>query len=190
MPKLSVYVPDELWARVKHDAAGSAKPKNSQLVQTALERMVSEREAQTAGLRAGAVLDEARLATVVERLRDQAHQEFEEGYEAGLELAEQVEFYDLRVVVNAGGLGEGLEYLYDLGTDDPGGGWAEKYGGAFADPNQVIDWSSPSEPFCAGAQQAIDDVWQALRANAWGTAPPDGGPAGGGDSNEGGESAE
>jgi hypothetical protein len=164
-----VYVPDELWERVRETRG---KTNNSQLIQRALEQMANEQQAQRAAFAAGAIRDDARVSAVVARLREHARTEFEEGYSAGLELAEAIEFLDLRVVVNAGGLeAGGLEYLYHGGDEsDPGHAWAHRYGGAFADIDVVEDWTAPNEPWRAGAEQAINDVWQALRANSWGTA--------------------
>jgi predicted transcriptional regulator len=173
MPKLSVYVPDELWARVKDTASGE-KVKNSQLVQDALEQMVNDREAERASLRLGAALDQDRLAAVVRRLRAGARAEFEEGYEGGLDLAQSLDFDDLRTIVKSGGLGgEGIDYLHEFGSADAPGAWARRYGVVFGYPGDE-DWGTPGEAWAAGAEQAIADVWQALRASSWGTAPPEG----------------
>ena len=182
MPKLSVYVPDDLWEQAKHAAPGSkSKPNNSQIVQRALEQMLSERQALRSAFSAGAVRDEARLTGIVRRLRDAANQEYEQGYSAGLELGEVIDFWDLRVLMNAGGLSDfdGIAYVSRFtieAEDEPVAEWWRKYDGAFSDADDdadddasIPDWTSPNEPFRAGASQAIEDVWQALRANSWGT---------------------
>jgi hypothetical protein len=170
MPKLSVYVPDELWERVKETASGE-KPKNSQLVQMALEQMVNDREAERASYFLNALLDQDRLSAVVEKLRAGARAEFEEGYEGGLHLAEALDFADLRAIVNAGGLGgDGIEYLYEFSDDDAPGAWGRRYGAVFGYAGDE-DWDTPGEAWRAGAEKAIADVWQALRASSWGTEP-------------------
>jgi hypothetical protein len=176
MPKLSVYVADELWQEAKQAAPSpQGKPNNSQVVQRALEQMVRERQAQQAAFSAGAVRDEARLTAAVARLRDEARQEYEAGYAAGLELVEMCQFFDLRVIKNVGGLdtAQALDYIGVAGEDEPLVKWLERYGGAFEGPEQSGHLESANEPFRAGAAQAVEDAWQALRANAWGTAVAD-----------------
>ena len=89
MPKLSVYVPDELWEQAKRSGRDpKQKSNNSHVVQRALEQMVTDQQAKRSAFAAGAVIDEARFAQVVAGLRDEATQEYERGYSAGLELVE------------------------------------------------------------------------------------------------------
>jgi hypothetical protein len=179
MPKLSVYVTDELWQRAKTvPRPGGDKPNNSQVVQWALEQLVKEQETRRAALSSSAAPDTARLASVVERLRAEAKAEYEQGYSAGLELAEGLGFDDLRVVMNAGGLdnADGREWLAQFtphADEHPGGAWWSKYGEKFGSPEwedepSVPDFYWPSEAFCTGATEALQDVWEALRTSAWG----------------------
>lgn len=178
MPKLSVYVTDELWEKAKTVSAAGGKPNNSQVVQRALEQLLSDAEARRSAFASGAVRDTARIAAIVEQLRDEARQEFERGYAAGLELVEALGFDDLRVTMNAGGLQDdgGLTYvaLFSDYEEHPVGEWWRRHGRAFSHrTDDKPDFDGPSEPFCAGAAEALDNVWQGLRANAWGTATDD-----------------
>lgn len=171
MPKLSVYVADELWERAKRSGQDpKQKPNNSQVVQRALEQMVAEQQAKRSAVAAGAVLDEARFAQVVAGLRDAATQEYSRGYAAGLELAEALGLEGMQAVANAGGLNDGgIEFisLYEVG-DPVEKWWAEHGADIWHDPNH---WDLGSDPFAEGAEQAVADVWQALRGDAWGTRP-------------------
>jgi hypothetical protein len=180
MPKLSVYVTDELWQRAKAvSRPGRAKQNNSQVVQWALEQLVNEQETRRASFASAAAPDSARLAQVIERLLTEAKAEYESGYSAGLELAEGLGFDDLRIVMNAGGLdaAEAREWLAQFTPDadaHPGGAWWRKYGEKFGYPEwedepAAPDFYWPSEAFCVGATKALQAVWEALRTSAWGT---------------------
>lgn len=84
--KLSVSVPDELWARACA-AAQSSSP--SEVVQAGLRRFVALedpshwRPDSEAGLQAGAIAD---------GLREEAEAHFRKGYETGLALAEEADW--------------------------------------------------------------------------------------------------
>jgi len=169
MPKLSVYVPDELWDQAKQSVpAAKGKANNSQIVQRALELMLNEQQAKRAAFAAGAVRDEALLAQVVATLLDEARADYSNGYSAGLDLAKRLGFDGVKTVINAGGLNDGGYHFVSVFEDDDAvGEWWTEHGAAFW-PHED-DWASGSEAFCDGAAQAIDDVWNALRQNVWGT---------------------
>jgi hypothetical protein len=122
---------------------------------------------------------------VVARLQAEAKSEYEKGYSAGLDLAEALGFDDLRITMNAGGLDDedGLAWLAQFTPDrdeHPAGGWWHKYGEKFGDREPedepaVPDFYWPSQAFCAGASQALQDVWQTLRRSRWGTDASQGG---------------
>jgi predicted transcriptional regulator len=176
MPKLSVYVSDELWERAKRSGQDSKRKRNnSQVVQRALEQMVAEQQAKRSAVAAGAALDEARFAEVVAGLRDEATREYGRGYAAGLELAEALGLEGMQAVSNAGGLNlGGIEFISLYETEVPGdpvGKWWAAHGAdMWRDPDR---WDLRSDPFADGAEQAVADVWQALRKDAWGTRPAD-----------------
>ena len=169
MPKLSVYVADDLWASAKK--ASSGKANNSQVVQQALANMVKEQQLQRSAFDAGAVRDDARVARLVQGLRDEFRAEYSAGYAAGLDLVEAMSYFDLQLVINEGGMTDedACMYIAYSDPDDAVGKWWDANGGKFAVEKNA---ASQSEPFCAGVAQAVEDVWQSLRANAWGTADP------------------
>jgi hypothetical protein len=172
MPKLSVYVSDDLWERAKHAApTGTRKLNNSQVVQAALEQMATEVEFRRTSIAAGASRDDARLAQVVAMLRDDARAEYTRGYSAGLELAAALGFQGLKLVMNVGGLKAdrgGLDFLSVADSEDDVGKWWDEHGAAYFPHDE--DWDSGSEAFQDGVEQAITDVWETLRSDSWGTA--------------------
>jgi hypothetical protein len=123
---------------------------------------------------------------VVEQLRDDATREFERGYSAGLDLAEILGFDELRMEMNAGGLDNagGITWLGEMtnyveGLED----WWQANAAAFSPKDEIL---SRNEPFHAGATQALEDVWQALRENTWGTSTGEAESVDEGDKTEGG----
>lgn len=85
MPRLSVYVSDDLWQRAIH-AGATESP--SQLVQKALNRLVSEAARRDAPFRVAAPTNTKRLSEIAARKRAEATEHYRLGYEAGLKIAE------------------------------------------------------------------------------------------------------
>ena len=179
MPKLSVYVQDDLWERVKREGVRKGeKANNSQLVQRALEAMLDGQAARTAAASEGAVLDRDRFERVLSRMREGARVDFEQGYVAALEFVEAVGFEGLNIIVNY----ENADMSDALDTGNAGqgpDGWDDEYAWRFnlSDPGSTV--------FRAGANRAIRDLWNELSADQWGTDPATDGD----DAADGGEDA-
>lgn len=86
MPKLSVYVPDELWEQARLSRPDLAPA--SQLVQEALHRIVVQ------AAPAAADLDEP-LEQIRRRMADEAAAQYERGYRAAVAVAEHLSWDDL-----------------------------------------------------------------------------------------------
>jgi hypothetical protein len=94
--RLSLSVPDALWLRVC-EAYPATPP--SKLVQAALDWLVAEAETgYSAGPPPGAG---ERLRGLSGRLREEARQAYEEGYQSGLELADVLEWWALEPLAAA-----------------------------------------------------------------------------------------
>ncbi|TMC12155.1 MAG: hypothetical protein E6J41_03720 [Chloroflexi bacterium] len=88
--RLSLSVPDALWLRVRESYPATPP---SHLVQAALDWLVAEAETgYTSGPPAGAC---DRLRRLSLRLRDEARELYEAGYQTGLELADVLEWWAL-----------------------------------------------------------------------------------------------
>src|SRR5471030_861627 len=152
MPRLSVYVSDELWEQAKSESERvGTKPGNSQLVQRALEQLVNDRRARQAGFRASATRDESRLAAVVAQLRDEAGKEYEKGYAAMLEFIEleNIGYEGLRIITNLVGMGADNELDAAITYAETGGyadtnEWLEKNRAYYKHEDDAY-W--PSEPW-------------------------------------------
>src|SRR5690348_10812259 len=95
MPKLSVSIPDDLWQQATR-LAGESK-KASQVVQDALRREVSERQAVQASLVGGdEIVSRERFNAVIETVRADAQAAYRSGYERGLEYVELEGYAGLR----------------------------------------------------------------------------------------------
>ena len=167
MPKLSVYVQDELWEQVKHDGIREGeKPNNSQLVQRALEAMLESRAARTAAASEGAVLDRERFERVLNQVREGARLDFERGYVAALELVELIGYDGLNFIVahNSADIYDALEH--DLFPKGPKlSSWRDEHELKFH-PG-VAGFTVYRE----GANRAIRDLWNELRAERMATDP-------------------
>jgi hypothetical protein len=164
MPKLSIYLKDDLWERAQTLAgAKDDKPNASALVQRALELMLRERETRNAALSAAAVIDRERLDAVVARVRAGAREEFERGYASGLDLVEAIGFGELGEIIQWGTIEE-CEPLWD----DPSPAAAEWLNKDLRKHREFDEDDRQHEAFRAGANKAVRDVWEALRSDNWG----------------------
>ena len=95
--RLSLSVPDALWLRVCEAYPATAP---SRLVQAALDRLVADAET---GYVAGPPADAGELLQRLSlRLRDEARGAYEDGYQTGLELADELEWWALEPLAAAG----------------------------------------------------------------------------------------
>ncbi len=99
MPKLSAYVSDDLWARaVQVDP--TANP--SQLIQRGLNCLLARRPADGPPHGGESVPDDAiaRIKALRERFAAEAKEEYERGYRAALDAAEQMPWYEIERFAN------------------------------------------------------------------------------------------
>lgn len=169
MPKLSVYVSDDLWERAKRQAAEPGKKaSNSQVVQDALRCLLRDRETHTAAIAGDATLDRARFEAVLTHVKAGAVAEFERGYLAGLELAEEVGFEGINILASSGSIeidhAIADEQIFSEPAEREQSVWLGKYLWQFD-----THYATGFEAFRAGAERAIEDLWNELRADAWGT---------------------
>lgn len=162
MPKVSVYIPDELWDRVRSvepEAAGS------QFIQETIREYVERRERKPYAELSDTLLAERERTK--EKVRSGLASRYRQGYNAGLVLAEQLSweafqaFADLNwdflafdAYVNEGVVfdldGEELDRFSDVWDDaldqvgEPMRGW-------------------PAGPFGGGVVDALDHVWEDIR---------------------------
>lgn len=97
MPKVSVYLPDELYERARASDANV-----SQLIQTALRQHLGQqtlRPAFASDTPADMGDAEEQLA---QRLASEARQIYERGYRCGLEVAKQLHWDDIDLLAEAG----------------------------------------------------------------------------------------
>jgi hypothetical protein len=95
--RLSLSVPDALWLQACEAYRLSAP---SRLVQAALESLVAD--ARVDDLQGPPADSRDRLGRLQDRLRGEARAAYEEGYQAGLELAEVVEWWVVEQLADAG----------------------------------------------------------------------------------------
>ena len=160
--KLSVSVPDDLWERV-----GGPRASPSQLIQTALQRMLETELARPPFVDAlpdvSEELFEARAVLVV-----QARASFESGYRHAVSAAKEIPWSALNELDNVRwDLAEWLEEWQpgppDFQLDDDAARWLRPLGehlGQMADPSR--DWRPGDRTYLRGFTQGLHDVWDAV----------------------------
>jgi post-segregation antitoxin (ccd killing protein) len=167
--KLSISVPDQLWERAKE-----LRPElnGSHLVQTALERMV-EASANAGLLTTRPERTEAAFERARTRIAAEARAQFEEGYAAGLEAAEQLPISCIESLatwrnfnVEAWAGGFALQQVrVDMGDahpdEAPGKEIIETLGKGLGDIITPFfdDTFTPSVAYLRGYSQAMRDLW-------------------------------
>lgn len=175
MPKLSVYVTDELWDKAR---AASGEHNTSQLIQRALELMVERERTGETYKESRPAGSEATLALLRGIYSDQARIHLERGYQAGLNFltANRVPWGAFLELADDGfDLKKWLQgwkntYLADIGTKD----WKEPdlpdwfvnlsqdyYLGEFAKPVGG-DGFYPDRTYIQGFERAMRDVWRSV----------------------------
>jgi hypothetical protein len=150
------------------------KASNSRVVQDALRCLLREHEAHTAAMAGDAILDRARFEAALTHVKSGAVAEFERGYLAGLELAEELGFEGINILASWASFqidhAIADEQIFSEPAQREQSAWLGKYLWEF-------DRDTPTgfEAFRAGAERAIEDLWNALRADAWGTRNPEDG---------------
>jgi len=156
MPKLSVYVPDELWKQTKTHFGLKTKGGASQVVQDALRQVLEERDARTAALVPKDVVDPALFEATVAKLRVGAQEEYTRGYIAGLRIAENMGYDTLSLVA----MHEEFDVMraidgIDIAADAE---WYDDYASEF-DP-ELPDGAY--RIFRIGVEHALRDIWDRL----------------------------
>lgn len=160
MPKLSVYVPDNLWDQ----ARGAAQGRNvSQLIQDGLRAFLA---ASGTTVMSTPPIEEARLAQVAAKKAAQARKGFEAGYGEGLDLAEEWPWEALDWLARVDFDAENLEdddfpefYTEDSTADKP----------LVVNPSLIKERYDEvvlgeGRLFRLGVKQALRDVWEAVLA--------------------------
>jgi hypothetical protein len=173
VPKVSVYVPDELWDKVKALAPESG---GSQLIQETIREYVDRRERKPY-----AVLNDDLVAmrnATQERAQAKVGETYREGYEIGLELADELPwellcqfarldwdfqaFDDLTVERNTqetNALAANSDTLYEI--------WAN-----IEVRHDLIGVGWPIGPHYEGVVDALKDIWEPM-SNAQAPQRPD-----------------
>lgn len=96
MPKLSIYVPDDLWEQVRE---GHPDANVSQVVQRGLAKLTKEEQESEPGYleRPSGATD--RIAGLTARLAAEARHEYQRGYSAGLDVADELTLLELNELV-------------------------------------------------------------------------------------------
>jgi hypothetical protein len=160
MPRVGAYIPDELWQDAQRALPGAG---TSTLLQEGLKRLLKHDDGFTT---ARPTVDQERLAHIVEKLRIEADDEYQTGYERGLGLLEPRPSKDTPVVSWS---------MLDLLTEDwDVFAWIRRiedvsgvdehedlrevmvYDGANGDPQ---GGPARSSAFLAGLTAALKEVW-------------------------------
>ena len=172
MPKLSVYVSDELWEQARQvDPLAN----QSQLVQRGLGCLLKDRSSDPSPLPEGA---DERIGALREVFAAQARAEYETGYTGALRAAEAIPWYALEDLANARfdtrrwiesirkSAGAGAAY----GEQSPGWlGAIAKSLGILADPIGFDEYSfTPTRARIRGFGDALRAVWEAVDLDALG----------------------
>jgi hypothetical protein len=172
MPKLSVYVADDLWEQARE--VGQGRPPSS-LVQTALREFVTNGTARPPFARQRPGESGGQVARVRERLAQQARARYEAGYQDGIDLADQLSWADLDALA-------GLKWDLDkwwgfaetdgrVSTDQIGETeWARSYHDKDADAKRgasaigkVLDQGFKHQAvYRTGVTDALKDVWGSI----------------------------
>jgi hypothetical protein len=171
MPKLSVYVPDDLWERAR-----AVRPANTSLiVQEALSLLVRTKSTEPAYSGEAPVGTELTRDFLKSQFSQQARWRFEEGYRSGLDYlqASQIPWkafesfaeagFDLRRWI-ASWFDEEVEEVDDLEPDGPD--WLvrlgeHKYLGELA-KRYGYHRPHPDRTYLLGFSRALRDVWRSV----------------------------
>jgi hypothetical protein len=148
MPRLSVYVPDDLWGRAL-DAGSTDSP--SQVVQEALTEMVARRASRELPF-ARTEIDQERLAKIEAEKRAELEELFQAGLKAGLDIADSNSF-------------EALDWLhrFDFDLDRPSeADWEAVQAWPWAGDLQDPEPDYVGTVFALGRQHALRSVWEAV----------------------------
>ena len=170
MPKLSVYVPDELWEQVRESAPdGNA----SQLVQRALKALV-DREPRTAYSQEPPSPAAKTASAIRERLIEEARKEWAKGYTAAIEWSvKHGTWQRLELFAREGfNLDKWVAWMSSTwksdGTQIKGPDELQEYQvalanalGSKAEPFGIIEWDSTAT-FCEGFAKALRDLWRSV----------------------------
>jgi hypothetical protein len=173
MVKVSVSIPDDLWAEAK--GFGEKGQPSSQLVQAALRQWVDQQ--RRGGLLGGEVkVDKARLIDVAAALGTAYAVEYRRGYDDALKVAEFAGFDVVATFVRWRD--------WDAAAEAAPSERAEAADGQpfthialgpvpdFWDEVGVFDEHPGNDVYADGAAQAFLDLWEALRQGGWRTAEP------------------
>ncbi len=94
--RLSIYIPDALWLRARETYRISG---NSRLVQAALETLLADK--RPVFLKGPPPASAERLRRLQSRLSDEARAAYDAGYDAGLELADVLDWWVLDQLAGA-----------------------------------------------------------------------------------------
>jgi hypothetical protein len=159
MPRVGGYIPDELWQDAQRALPGAG---TSALLQEGLKRLLKHDDGFAM---ARPKVDHARLTRIVEKLRVEADDEYQKGYERGLRLLEPRPGKDTPVVSWSmlDMLTEDWDVFAWIGRiEDASGGDEDDlrevmvYGGANGDP---LGGPARSSAFLAGLTAALKEVW-------------------------------
>jgi hypothetical protein len=170
MPKMSVYVPDELWEQVRESAPdGNA----SQLVQRALKALVV-RAPRTAYSQQPPEPAAASAKAITERLIEEAREEWVRGYTAAIEWSiKHGTWQRLQLFAREGfNLDKWIAFISSIWLDGgtqmqvPDEMREEQVAlanalGSKADPWGIIEWDS-SATFCEGFAKALSDLCRSV----------------------------
>ena len=146
--KLSVSVPDELWKEV---AGEDESP--SEVVQRALRAEASRRTSRHRELRTRE--QETRMERIRDRLRHEAQRAFAQGYDLGLEMADELPWAMVARLATAGTSGSARTAILRLTEEHPEvAGVFERFASAWELDPTALD----------GASQAFRDLAESVTA--------------------------
>lgn len=181
MPKLSVYVPDELWEK-----ACQVDPlaNRSQLIQRALEGLLQGRTSEPSPLPQGAA---EKISALREVFAAQAREEYETGYAGALEAAEAIPWHALERFANErfdtrrwiGRVRESVQTGIAYGEGEVPWVYAiAKSLGDLADPIGYDQFSfTPTRARIRGFGDALRAVWESVDLETLGLVTTDPGDA-------------
>ena len=170
MPKMSIYIPDDLWEQVRESAPdGNA----SQLVQRALKSLVV-RQPRTAYSQDPPAPAAASAKAITERLIEEAREEWARGYSAAIEWSTKHGTWDrLQLFAREGfNLDKWISFITSIWKADgrqmqsPEEMSEDAVAlanalGSKAEPWGILEWDS-SATFCEGFAKALSDLWRSV----------------------------
>lgn len=165
MPKISVYIPEDLWERVKGVDPGAG---GSQFIQETIREYVDRRQQKPY-----AVLDadlEAKRDAAAAKAQEKLGKEYRVGYEMGLELTDHLS-WDL--FATFAGLKWDFDRFYEAVLEAPDEHFSTSHGQFDLDllweelaRRHGVDRTYPDPgPRLEGAVDALKDIWEGI-ANA------------------------